>query len=89
MKVNKPDTFWDPMLKACVYGHLNHAEEAGKSLDMQIQLMPKAASQVKNIIESFIQSASLKNEILQGLSKAGLIRPQQEYLSEPKNLYYS
>ena len=72
MKVNKPDAFWDPMMKASVLAHLNRTEEARKNMDLLIQLMPDAASQVKGIIESFVWSQDLNNEILSGLKKAGL-----------------
>jgi len=72
LKLNKPDAFWDPMMKASVLGHLNRTEEARKNLDLLIQLMPDTANHVKGIIESFILSQNLNNEIMEGLKKAGL-----------------
>jgi TolB-like protein len=71
-KIDVPVLFWDPLLKAAALGHLNRAEDAGKMLNQFTQLMPDAHSQVKNILESFLLSQDLNNEILEGLRKAGL-----------------
>ncbi len=71
-KVNIPELFWDPLLKAAVFGHLNRVEEAGRNLKLLNQLIPDAASQVKDIIGSFLLSPDLNNEILEGLEKAGV-----------------
>ncbi len=71
-KVDRPDLFWDPMMKACALGHLNRQAEAAKQLDLLIQILPDAGVQVKGIIGSFLLSLDLNTEILEGLSKAGL-----------------
>ncbi len=75
-KINRPDLFWDPLLKAAILGHLNREEEAAGNLKLLYQLLPDAGNQVKNIIESFLLSQDLNNEILEGLKKAGLNREQ-------------
>jgi len=71
-KMNMPTAFWDPLLKAVVLAHLDHKEDAGRNLKLLLQLMPDAPTQVRNIIESFLLSKELNNEILEGLRKAGL-----------------
>jgi TolB-like protein len=71
-KINVPELYWDPMLKASVFGHLNLVEEASKNLNLLMQLMPDAGTQVKIIIDSFLLSAELNEAILEGLQKAGL-----------------
>src|SRR5450432_850691 len=71
-KLNVPELYWDPMLKASALGHLNRVEEAGRNLKLLLQLMPDAGSQVKVITESFLLSSELNKEILEGLTKAGL-----------------
>ena len=71
-KIDKPDLFWDPLLKAAILGHLNHPESAGKNLTLLNQLVPDAGNQVKDILGSFLLSKELNNEILEGLRKAGL-----------------
>jgi len=71
-KIERPDLFWDPLLKTAALGHLNRMENAEKNLKLLLQLIPDAGNQVKNIIESFLLSDDLNNEILEGLRKAGL-----------------
>jgi hypothetical protein len=46
-------------------------------------LVPDASNQVKNIIESFILSADLNNEILEGIRKAGFYQEHQITMIEP------
>ena len=76
-KMNMPSSFWDPLLKATVLGHLDRKEDAGRNLGSLLEIMPGAQVQVKNIIESFLLSEELNNEILEGLKKAGLNADQQ------------
>ena len=71
-RINRPDLFWDPMMKACALGHLNRPVEAAKQLELLMQVLPDAGSQVKAITESFLLSLDLNKEILEGLEKAGL-----------------
>ena len=59
-KVNRPELFWDPMMKASALGHLNRTEEAGKNLNLLIQILPDAGNQVKDIIESFLLVAGFE-----------------------------
>jgi len=83
-KIDMPQLLWDPMLKACVQGHLNRTEEAGKNLKLLNQMLPDPANQVKNIIESFLLSNDLNKEILAGLRKAGLNPESPKKLSALK-----
>ena len=71
-KINMPDLFWDPMLRACALGHLNRIAESGENMERVRKLLSDADEQVKNIIESFLLSTGLHAEILEGLKKAGL-----------------
>ena len=71
-KVDMPSLFWDPLLKAATLGQLNLTKDAGKMVDQLTQLMPDAYSEVRNILESFLLSQDLNNEILEGLRKAWL-----------------
>ncbi len=71
-KIDRVDVLWDPLLKACLYAHLNHMEEAEKNLKLLIRLIPDAYSQVEVIIGAFLLSPELINEIMGGLKKAGL-----------------
>jgi tetratricopeptide (TPR) repeat protein len=71
-KIDKPDILWDPLLKTVALGHLDRFEEAGKSLQQLTRILPDTEIQVKNVIESFLLSADLNTEILEGLSKATL-----------------
>ena len=83
-KIDMPQLLWDPMLKACIQGHLNRIEEAGKNLKLLNQMLPDPANQVKNIIESFLLSNDLNKEILAGLKKAGLNSTTQKKISTLK-----
>jgi TolB-like protein len=83
-KVDVPELFWDPLLKAAALGQLNRTDEAGKNLKLLTQLVPNAASQVKEIIESFLLSQDLHNEILEGLRKAGLNEERQTSFNPPR-----
>ena len=71
-KVNRPDLFWDPMMKASALGHPNRPVDAAKQLDLLTKLLPDAGNQVKTIAESFFLSLDLNKEIPEGLKKAGL-----------------
>jgi len=75
-KLDMPTSLWDPLLKAAVLGHLDRKEDAGRNLNLLLQLLPDASTQVKNIIGSFLLSMELNNEILEGLKKAGLNKHQ-------------
>ena len=77
-KIDVPILFWDPLLKTAALGHLNLTEDAGRMLNRFTQLMPDAHSQVKNVLESFLLSHDLNNEILEGLRKAGLKKEHQK-----------
>ena len=71
-KIDMPGLFWDPLLKVVTLGHLDRIEEAGKNLKLLTKMLPDPDNQVKDIIESFLLSPDLNNEILEGLKKAGL-----------------
>jgi len=72
-KINRPDLYWDPMMKGSTLGHLNRSEEAEKQIELLVQLLPvDTADQVKNIISSFVLSEDAINEVMMGLKKAGL-----------------
>jgi TolB-like protein len=71
-KIERPDLFWDPLLKTAALGHLNSINDAEKNLKLLLQLIPDAGNHVKNIIESFLLSEDLNKEILEGLRKTGL-----------------
>ena len=71
-KMEMPDSFWDPLLKAAVLGHLDQFGEASIQMDKLLKMMPGAPRHVKNILETFLVSKELNNEILAGLGKAGL-----------------
>ena len=71
-KLNAPDLLWDPLLKASVFGHNNLPEEADRNLKRSMEIIPYLSSQIKNILESFLLSPELNNEILEGLRKAEL-----------------
>jgi len=71
-KIDMPQLFWDPLLKASVFGHLNRLQQANKNVRLLSQIIPDAGDKVKNIIESFLLSPDLTDEMLAGLKKAGL-----------------
>jgi len=71
-QIDRPEILWDPMLRACALGHLDRTKEALKNLELLKQLVPDAGNHVKDIIESFLLSQEVNNEILGGLQKAGL-----------------
>ena len=71
-QIDRPAILWDPMLRACALGHLDRTKEALKNLELLKQLVPDAGNHVKDIIESFLLSQEVNNEILGGLQKAGL-----------------
>jgi tetratricopeptide (TPR) repeat protein len=71
-KLNVPELYWDPLIKASVLGNLNRVEEAGRNIKLLLELIPDAGSRVKDIMESFLLSAELNTEMLKGLKKAGL-----------------
>jgi TolB-like protein len=71
-KIIAPELLWDPLMKASVYGHLNRVKEADTNIKLLLNLLPDAAIKIKDILESFLLSAELNKEILEGLKKAGL-----------------
>ena len=83
-KVEMPELFWDPLLKTVALGHLNRSEDAGRMLNQLTQLMPDAAIQMPSILESFLLSKDLNNEILEGLNKAGLDKEEQKSSVKPE-----
>lgn len=71
-KMDIPTSFWDPLLKTVALAHLNRLEDANKNLKLLIQLVPDTNNQVKNIIEYFLLSQQLHDEIIKGLQMARL-----------------
>jgi len=82
-KIDMPALLWDPLLKASALGHLNRFLEAGKQLDLLVQIVPEAIVQVKNIAGSFLLSPDLNKEILEGLRMAGLKLQNQKSTLQP------
>lgn len=71
-KISRPDVFWDPLLKAATLGLVNEKEKAEQHLRLLNTLINDANNHVENIMNGFLLSTDLIDEIMTGLRKAGM-----------------
>lgn len=70
--LNTPSCFWDPMLRAAVYGQLGRREEGHKALSDLHDILPDFSSRPMRYIHGIALKAETANHVKEGLIKAGL-----------------
>ena len=70
--VNTPDCFWDPMLRAAVYGQLGYGDEAEKAVAELLAIQPDFVQNYKRYVHALAFSDKSAAELEDGLKKAGL-----------------
>jgi len=71
-QVKMPFLFWDPLLRAAALGRLGRKVEAGKAVAELLQLRPNFFVRGRQFIGFYVKSVSLRDDLLDGLHKAGL-----------------
>ncbi len=70
--INTPGCFWDPMLRAAVYGQLAQHEEAKAAVQELLTIQPDFVQKHKRYIHALAFSDKSAAELETGLEKAGL-----------------
>lgn len=70
--INRSGLLWDPLLRLAVFGLLNEKEEAAYALKELLELKPNFHERATYIVGRFILAQELQNDILRGLSQAGV-----------------
>lgn len=64
--------FWQPLLRAAVYGKLDEREEARRQRGELMALRPDCEVQLQRYLSCFIMEDDLVHDLLDGLARAGL-----------------
>ena len=72
LQINIPDCFWDPMLRAAVYGRLNMRAEAESALKHLLELQPVFSKRHETLLQALLYSPEHVELIRGGLAAAGL-----------------
>ena len=67
-----PSLFWDPLLRAVIFGHLGRLKEGNRNVEEILKLKPDFPARGRLLIKHFIKSDELVEELIEGLKKAGL-----------------
>ena len=84
-KMNCPDLFWDPMLRAATLGRLDRKAEAQQTIDELQRLDPDIAGHAKVALGMLLIPNDMIADLLDGLSKAGLDCPNELTGTDPQN----
>jgi adenylate cyclase len=72
MKFNYPALFWDPVMRATVFGQLGRQKEAKAAVNQLLKLVPDFATRGQWLIGRYVKVDALIDKVIEGLRKAGL-----------------
>lgn len=72
LQINTPDCFWDPMLRAAVYGRLGLKADAAVALKHLLELQPAFIKQQDMLLQALLYLPEHAEMIRAGLADAGL-----------------
>lgn len=71
-RMNKPTTFWDPMLRAAALGQLGRTAECPPVLEALRHLDPDISRNARTYLTALLLSSEMTEHLVEGLKKAGL-----------------
>jgi hypothetical protein len=72
LKFNFPTLFWDPVLRATALNQLGRRDEAAAAVQQLVELENDFAARGRSLISPYVKTEALKEELIEGLRKAGL-----------------
>ena len=64
--------FWEPLMKAATFGHIERFEEGNRQLKNLLKLKPDFPTRGRMLIEHYIKFEEIVERVIDGLSKVGL-----------------
>ena len=74
-KIDIPDFFWTPMVKAAALGQLQRDSEAREQIDKLLELNPDFENRAAEYVGFYVFDESVVAHLIEGLHKAGLPDP--------------
>ena len=71
-KFNTPGIFWDPLIRAATFGHLNREDEAKTAVDGLLNQVPDFENRGLKLMARLVYSKENVESLRRGLQKAGL-----------------
>jgi len=72
LKINYPELFWDPAMRAAALGQMGRTGEARTAIDELLRLVPDFATCGRRLIGRYVKKDDLVDTFIEGLRKAGL-----------------
>ena len=72
LNFRRPTLFWEPLLKAVIYGQLGRYEDGKLAVGELLKLKPSFPAQGRRLIRYYIKFDDIFNGVLDGLSQVGL-----------------
>ncbi len=73
LQINTPTCFWDPLLRAAVYGQLGRRSEARAAYAELLQIQPAFVQRRDKLMQGMFLSDPMLKSVLGGLRAAGLL----------------
>jgi len=73
LNFRRPSLFWEPLMKAAVFGHLGRDEEGKRAVENLLELKPDFPSRGRTLIRYYIKFDDIAERTISGLGKVGLI----------------
>jgi len=72
LKINYPELFWDPLMRAAALGQMGKQPQAEMALKELLKLVPDFKDRGRELIGRYVKVDSIRDKIFKGLKKAGL-----------------
>jgi len=71
-RVNMPDFFWDPLLRAVVLSRMERASEAKAALEELLDLRPDFPERARHYLGALVMADETQRQMLASLKEVGL-----------------
>jgi tetratricopeptide (TPR) repeat protein len=72
LNFSRPSVFWEPMMKAATFGHLERFEEGKRAVKDLLKLKPDFPSRGRMLIGHYIKFEEIVERVIEGLRRLGL-----------------
>lgn len=72
LNFRRPYVFWEPLMQAATFGHLERYEEGKKAVEKLLELKPDFPSRGRILIKHYIKFDDIVDHVIGGLDKVGL-----------------
>lgn len=72
LNFSRPSVFWEPLMKAATFGHLERFEEGKRAVKDLLKLKPNFPTRGRILIGHYIKFEEIVERVIEGLRKLGL-----------------